>query len=265
MFGFGEQFATDESIIKSAFYEVIDKTDIDNNIKDKLFILYSKANRDGSPRKEIEAIRSCLEERDFHWHEFNKWDSRFSEIGYPYMWLRYQDYRKQQEVMQKSDKDSLAFFNISEMRLILKDNNCYQKPAPKTRNDVENAMINSLDSFILKRLIDTKKKSNIDAIGRKIINEKYEILSHYIAFTVYKKRDISKNKYKEGRHYSFVFANTSCCDVEKVFADEFNTNKRHDLPPYFPGDRTSMLCFKDGRSANDKGCFGGQYFSLQEK
>ncbi len=70
---------------------------------------------------------------------------------------------------------------------------------------------------------------------------KSKLLAHTLAMTTYSLRDAEQQNALTGVEYRLE-AMMNGCPVEDRFAARFNAGELSDMPPYFPGDRTALLC-----------------------
>lgn len=237
-----ENFSTSEWVVNEAFDKVFSQITVDNGIKSQFKKAYCAAHQSGNPRQEEKAAVDYLMNSNWIWHDFDKWFDFFSQKGvWPYMWRRNKLTEKPHQVNPGSIQEAISYLNVKEMREFLKNHNIKVKPAPKKREEFEKAIIqNSTFPDVINAIKGHLQVTSTEQVVR-FNKAKCQLLAHTLAMTAYSLRD----HYQRQDINSFrLVAEKSggTCKIEDEFATKFNTNKIVGVPPFFPGDRTTITC-----------------------
>lgn len=178
------------------------------------------------------AAQNFLLPGQWEWPEFEKWKKIFNEKGeYPYMWLKYPE-------IYMNDFDDLSLFaiydmlNVKDLKAILNKNGIGHQNRSKKNELINLAVKNIALTTFRENEPETYSKLK-DDFNKKVNNGKCAILEHTIVMLGYHLRDFYTNKN--------VKLNTGIsCPVEKKYAKGHGKLTEHNLPPFFPGDRTGV-------------------------
>lgn len=166
------------------------------------------------------------------WPEFEKWKKIFNEKGvYPYMWQKYPEV-----YMNDFENLSLAaiynMLNVKDLKAILDKNGITFQSGIKKAELIDLAV----ENMELEAL--QKNESEVYAMlknefDNKVNNGKCAILEHTIIMLGYHLRDYYTNK-------NVKLETGFSCPVEKKYAKGRGKLTEDNLPPFFPGDRTTI-------------------------
>ncbi len=235
------EFGTKETYIKQAFFNVLKKTDIPEKIQEKLYIEYRSAHWFGNPREAKKAIESYLVSLDWNWPEFDRWLKKFSKNGeWPYMWKKYPELYSPEPFSTDNIQADVKLLRVADMKKIAKLHNAKHL---QKREELEEFIINNISSEIIRKEVPERAEAQIHLFYERRKKGRCSLLAHTIAMTIYSKRDagerrkIANSKYFQEKKLS---AHASGCPVEEQFAKKYNDGELKKLPPFFPGDRTSV-------------------------
>lgn len=236
-------FSTKKSVVKNAFNKVMLNVEIPDDLKDRIYYYYLKARKTGDPRNEEKVLIEHLSGSGWEWEDFDRWKEIFRQKGeWPYMWRKYPILCEDQKKPPNSIKEALPYFNVKDMRELLRDYNIKPKPAPKKRVEFENAVEDLMTFEQLNPLLQQIYNSRLEDCKYFHDRDKCKLLVHTISMTIYSIRNIYQFKdFDENIKFRTETADGTC-PVENEYAEKFNSGEIKTPPPFFPGDRTSISC-----------------------
>lgn len=240
--GTDSSFATSASVVEEAIDQILADIDMPENAKVRLKSLFVKAHRSGSPRREIEAVELALDGAEWGEKYFGEWKMRFEAKGeFPYMWRTHGKALVVDSPQPPSTiEDAVGYLRVTDMRQILIELDAMPaKGRPKKRSE----FIDLLSTIRKTKLVvesaipayrDARTKWQEDREAAK-----RALLAHTLTMRAYTLRDCRKRE--NLTRTSRLRALKSDCPVETEYAVRFMAGKNHELPPFFPGDRTSLI------------------------
>lgn len=234
-------FATAEWVLTKAFDQVMASVEFAPDKRQALFMAYAAAHRAGDTRAEERAATSALLGSGWRWGEFEAWAQRFAAAKeWPYMWEHFSELSESAPIPPITPADALALLNVEDMKAIAKELSLMPRPAPRKRVEFEALLVAHVP---LPELLRRTRERHIAAITA--FHERYEIakcrlLVHTLDMTAYSIRDDEQRK-RAGHKSTLRAIADAGCPVEDRFAAQFNAGEISGLPPFFPGDRTTIL------------------------
>ncbi len=235
------QFGTPETCIKRAFYKVMEQTDIPQDIYEALYTDYRDAHWSGSPREEEKVFKHYLMELDWTWKEFDKWKKKFNQNGeWPYMWRQYPEIYMDKPFSTDNTSFEIKHLRVADMKIIAKKHNAQNL---QKREELEEFIINNVSVEKILKTASARVEEQTKKFTSRKKAGKCKLLRHTIGMTAYSIRNAEQRKktanstFMKGKK---LIAESSGCPVEEQFVEQFNEGKIKKLPPYFPGDRTSV-------------------------
>ena len=236
-----EDFSTATWVIEEALNKVLTHISVAKEIKVEFCKAYCEAHKSGNPRLEEKVAIELLASSGWEWHVFDKWYLFFSQKGvWPYMWHQNELTKKQVISNPTTIEEAVSFLNVKKMKKFLKQHDIKTKPAPKKRAEFEKTIIqnSSLDDVLSS--IKSHLENQAKYAKQRFAESKCKILAHTLCMTAYSLRD--HYKYNEGANLKLIAHDSGgTCKVEDSFVKKFNTDQLKALPPFFPGDRTSIM------------------------
>ena len=232
-------FATPVRIVEKAFDQIMLEVDVSVEAKAKLRPLFVAAHRSGDPRQERNVVKSVL--MGVSWGEayFRRWRERFQVEGcYPYMWrVHAKPLTSDGPRRPATIEDALGYLRVTDLRRLLVALNAVPETSrPKRRSefvpllaatgrtkDLVDAAIPSYDKAREKWLGDREKA-------------KCTLLAHTVTMRAHSLRD--RARLSDDASLRPV---RSDCPVETAYAAKFLAGEIRTRPPFFPGDRTSLI------------------------
>lgn len=236
-----DNFATAEWVLKKAFDQVMASVDLAPDQREALFTAYATAHRAGDARAAERATTSILLGSGWRWGAFDIWAQGFAAAReWPYMWQRLSELTETPPTPPTTSADAIALLNTEDMKAIAKERGFMPKPAPRKRQELEALLVAHMP---LPDLLQRTRDRHVTAVTA--FFERYEIakcrlLVHTLDMTAYSIRDDEQRK-RAGHKYKLQALADAGCPVEDRFAAQFNAGEISDLPPFFPGDRTTTL------------------------
>ncbi len=230
LFG-GKNHNPEEEAIKKAFNQVMIGVVVSDEVKGKLLDSFLSGQED-----EIDYLANS----GWEWSDFDAWHQMFSEKKeWPYMWQHYPQLSEEPPKQPENMNAALTFLTVSDMKKIIKDHAIKPRPGPKKRADFEKAIEFSLSfediQLYVSRIVDSR------CLTYEIKREKAKckLLVHTISMTISKCRNFAQ--YQDMNISLNLEAWDAGCPVEREYAKKFNRGDLKGLPPFFPGDRTSIV------------------------
>ena len=235
-------FATPTPQVEQAFDQIMDEVDIPDYAKAKLKPLFVKAHRSGNPRREVEAIEAVLS--DVEWGEayFGTWKKCFeADEVYPHMW-RTRGKALVSDIPQPAStiEEAVAYLRVVDMRQLAVELGIMPDTGrPKKRSEFI-ALLSATGKT--KEIVDAAMPAYLDALNKWRRDReagKSALLAHTLTMRTYALRDHYKRERLTG--VQKLRALDSDCPVERQYAAKFMTGEIDGIPPFFPGDRTSLI------------------------
>ncbi len=235
-------FATPTSVVEEAIDQILADIDMPDEAKSRLRSRFVNAHRSGDPRREVEGVETTLDGIEWGEMYFGEWKKRFEAMGeFPYMWRT----RGKALVVGPPQPpstigDAVEYLRVADMRQILIELGAMpRKGRPKRRSEFIDLLSATgktesvIDSAIpVYRDARTKWEEDREAA-------KCELLAHTLTMRAYALRDCRKRGALP--QPSNLRALKSDCPVETEYAARFMAGEIHGFPPFFPGDRTSLI------------------------
>lgn len=237
MDNFGPRFATPISVIENVYDSYMATISFPSGIKERLKPDFTAANHSGNTREEEKVMISHLIDIDFQWPEFEKYRTYFRELKkFPYMW---KSYRLTDYIEPKNIHDKIALSKVDDMKKII---TLKQKSnIPKTREELKSKIIELFKKDELQTLfepfVDADRAKFYSGYKRGIIL----LLSHTLNMKIYKARDMERPSYRARLNSKKYDIMKSDCPVEQHFKRLWKAGKVTGYPPFFPGDRSSII------------------------
>ncbi|EFK05620.1 conserved hypothetical protein [delta proteobacterium NaphS2] len=233
-------FSTPTEFVRAAFDKVLEKVEVESDIKERLFEAYLSAHQAGSPHEERKAVTAHLVGTKWRWSWLDEWIDRFNfENEWPPSFFPYREFlekRNSYRVAPTNVSESLYLFTVKELRAWLKENEIKVRPCRK-RQELEVAMIEAVP---WERFCDValEQYQRNEATRRATFNEKKEearcnLLTHTITALAYQLRRRSPSREIEGWTWIIQPDDTS---FARAAAKNFNEGQSETFPPYYPGD-----------------------------
>ena len=233
-------FGTPTEFVRAAFDQIMEKVEVDDDLKERLFEAYLAAHHAGSPRDEKMAVETHLAGTNWRWSWLDEWIERFnSENEWPPMYFEYRKFFEETGSEYSSPtkvSEALYLFNVKELRAWLKENNI-KVGTCKRRQELEKAMIEAVpwDRFrpaALKRY-EANKVAEERMFREKKEKARCDLLAISITALAYKLR--RHNQGNEIRGW-FWIVKPDDSSFARAAAKSFNDGLSEMLPPYYPGD-----------------------------
>ena len=235
-------FATPASVVEEAFDQIMTEVDVPEDARVRLKPLFVEAHRSADPRREVEAIKAVLDGVKWGDLYFGAWRERFEADGaYPYMWkTRGKALISDPPRPPSTIEDAVGYLRVVDMRRLLIDLGAMPgKDRPKRRSE-----------FIALLSVTGKAEEIIDAAApgfrdacdkweKDRNGAKCELLAHTLTIHTSALRDRRKRERLPDAVRLRAFK--SDCPVETEYAARFLAGEIGGIPPFFPGDRTSLV------------------------
>jgi hypothetical protein len=243
--------AINDDIIREAFDNVMTEIELPSEVKEPLHKDIAVAIKSGLSREGEKAVVKHLLNLEWNWPEFDKWEKVFAQNDrWPYLW---QTYAKQYRLINFTPKDvaSMLFaFTVPDMKKISKELNIKQTTSSKKRQELEELLKSTCSIAQIRPYFDEKYTRLLQDALERSKKERCKILQHTLIMMAYSIRNM-KQREKLPSYFTNkrVLRTSSCgCEVEDEIAKEYATGKLKGIPPFFPGDRTSLLYSKRNAS-----------------
>jgi hypothetical protein len=236
-------FATADWVVRKAFDQIMTSVDLAPDRREALFTAYAAAHRSGGPRAEEQAVTSILIDSGWRWHDFDTWSQRFEAAKeWPYMWHHFRELSEPEPTPPTTSHDAVSLLKAADMTAFAKERVILPKPAPRKRTELEALLITQIPLPELQRRVRNRFNEAVNSYCARREIAKCKLLAHTLAMTSYAIRDAEQRKTLTGTGYRLEALANAGCPIEDRFAAEFNAGGISGLPPYFPGDRTMILC-----------------------
>ncbi len=235
-------FATPTSVVEEAIGQILADIDMPDDAKGRIRSRFVKAHRSGDPRREVEGVEAALD--GIEWGEvyFGEWKQRFEAKGeFPYMWRTHGKALVIDPPRPPSTiGNAVGYLRVADMRQILIELDAMpRKRRPKKRSEFIDLLsatgkTESVVDSAIPAYRDARTKWEEDREAAKC-----ELLAHTLTMRAYALRDCRKSGALSKP--SSLRALKSDCPVETDYAARFMAGKIHGVPPFFPGDRTSLI------------------------
>lgn len=235
-------FATPPSVVEEAIDQILVAIDIPGDAKGRLKSRFVNAHRSGDPRREVEVIETALDGVEWGEVYYGEWKSRFEAKGeFPYMWRTDGKALIVDSPQSPSTiEDALKYLRVADMRQILIELDAMPgRGRPKKRSEFI-ALLSTTGKT--ESIVDSAIPAYRDALTKWEADRetaKCALLAHTLTMRAFALRDIQKRKGLTC--ISRLRTLKSDCPVETEFAARFMTGEIHGVPPFFPGDRTSVI------------------------
>ena len=237
-------FKSADWVIKDAFDKVMNSVECSQNTKQNLLESFTNAHQSGDPRAADNTVIQHLAGSGWVWHEFDQWAKEFSRRGkWPMMWNTYPSLYRQHSSAPTSSESAVEFFTVAELRDWLKNNSITSKPSPKSRADFARVFKERVawkdfeeDSLqkhaeYLKQRDKERDKAKCKLLALTLTKTIYTLVHYYQGKTA--AADTPKM-------WKWNVSVVGECLIEQEFSVKFDPATMKNLPPYFPGDRTSL-------------------------
>ena len=244
----GADGVTVTPIIRQVFDHVMTFVEIEPKVRESLFHAYSEAHQSGSPRAEERAVIDALANSGWRWSEFDAWAERFAAAKeWPYMWHRLKELSESQPSLPSSVPEAVARLGVSDMRALLSERGLIGRPVPRKRAEFEEIVVRNIR---LQEIIERFKDYWGVSIKQWQCNQeiaKCKLLAHTLTMTCYSWGAASQRSQLSADKYPVKALLGTGCPVEEKYAKLFNVGKIRGLPPFFPGDRNSVISGVPGK------------------
>lgn len=238
-------FTTPDKYILIGFNKVFDNVVVSDQVKKNIFTKYREAHLSGNHRKEEQSLKEALADTAWSWPLFDKWDQSFSKRNqWPYMWTNYRKLKTATNIPPTTMEEGVSCLTGKEMRKILSRNKVKGRSKAITVNELTNMLLDNCTWEDINLLVHSKFNMSAMFTSEKIKEEKIRILCHTTTMTIYSLRDNSNRGAQTPPGFKYIANNITDCPVEGQFAQAYNLGKIKKIPPFFPGDRTSMRMVK---------------------
>ena len=232
--------ASDAGVVEEAFNQVMAGVDVPKKIAKRLRPKFVIARQSGDPKKERQVLEDALDGVEWGETYFKTWRTRFISDGvFPYMWLNHA-----KTLIEDAPKppacidEALQYLRVTDMRKLLVDL-AVELPKPKPRKRIEFEYLlrsTGATDAIIKAALPAFEDMLIDYPAKRE-REKCNLLAHTLSMRAYalQKRDTRL------RLDAKAHPNCSECPVETAYAAKFIAGEISGEPPFFPGDRTSLI------------------------
>lgn len=243
-----DRFRSEHWVIEQAFEQIMADVDAPSDAKHQLLSLYAEAHRSGDPRRETEAVEAAFQGIEWGREYFGSWTERFRMDGeFPYMWKSYLELRSD-PLPPRTIDEALEYLRVSDMRRLALDLGVMpDKPRPKKRPEFVDLLSRTDESAPVINAAMVCFSERLQERHRRLEHAKCKLLAHTLTARVYaliRMASWSRIRHQAGWR---MRAMSTSCPVESEYVAKFNAGKLDSLPPYFPGDRTSIIIEKRGR------------------
>ena len=232
-------FATPVRIVEEAFDQIMSDVDVPVEPEAKLKPLFVAAHRSGDPRQELNVVKSVL--TGVPWGEayFRRWRERFQAAGaYPYMWrVHAKPLTTDGPRRPTTIDDALEYLRVADLRRLLVALNAVpEQSRPKRRSEFIPLLAATRRT---KDLVDAAIPSYDRARNKWLADReaaKCALLAHTLTMRACSLRDHARRSGETSLRPVH-----SDCPVEAAYAAKFLAGEIHHDPPFFPGDRTSLI------------------------
>ena len=237
---FGPQFAVAEDTLRQAFNQVMASVELDTARCDALFTAWAAANRGGDPRAEEAAATSILLGTGWRWHNYELWAERFAAAKeWPYMWHYFSGLADPELPRPTTAAEAVAYLLVTHMTAIAKERSILPKPTPRKRIELEALLIAQVPLPELLSYARERYDAAAMAYRQQRDASQCKLLVHTLTMTAYSLRNAQDASV--GGYRLEALANAGDA-IEDRMAAQFNAGEITALPPFFPGDRTALLC-----------------------
>ena len=233
------RFATPARIVETAFDQITIDAGVPAGAKAKLKPLFADAHRSGDPRQERNVVMSVLVGVSWGAAYFQRWRERFQTEGaFPYMWRAHaKPLASDGPLKPATIEDALGYLPVADLRRLLVALDALpEKGRPRRRSE------------FVSLLTATGRTEDLVGVAMPAYDRAHEkwladletakcaLLAHTVtmrACTLSRRAGLSGT--------SSLRPQRSDCPVETAYAARFLAGEiRHD-PPFFPGDRTTLI------------------------
>ena len=242
-----DRFRSERWVIEQAFEQIMADVDAPSDAKHRLLSLYAEAHRSGDPRREAEAVEAAFQGIEWGREYFGSWTERFRTNGeFPYMWKSYLELRSD-PLPPRTIDEALEYLRVPDMRRLALDLGVMpDKSRPKKRTEFIDLLSRTGESAPVLNAAMACFSERLQERHRRLERAKCKLLAHTLTARVYSLiRMASWSRIRNQAGWRMRATSTSC-PVESEYVAKFNTGKLDILPPYFPGDRTSIIIERGG-------------------
>jgi len=241
-----DTFVEKASTTKLGFDRVMSQVEVNSDTKDLFYKDYREARLTGDTREEEKAAITHLSNSGWKWNEYDKWFKIFKEKGvWPYMWNTVL-YEEEAQKLPGTLEEATDFLNVAEMRSLLKNKNIKAKPAPRKRVEFKETIGQFLSLNDLIPIVEKKINNYNSSLIQEREEQKCKLLVHTLSMSVYSQRDYRRCmefiQSDPVRYELTAEESDGVCPIENEFTHKFNSGEVDTIPPFFPGDRTGILC-----------------------
>lgn len=233
------QFATPARIVENAFDQIMADVDVPFEPRATLRPLFVDAHRSGDPRQERQVVQSVLS--GIVWGEayFRQWRERFrAEGAYPYMWrVHAKPLTSDGPRKPASIEEALEYLRVADLRYLLVALDAVPKKGrPKRRSEyVRLLAATGRTKDLVDAAVPAWDRARVKW-RQDLETAKCALLAHTVTVRAYSLRNRARLP-----GASNLRPLRSDCPIETAYAAKYLAGEiRHD-PPFFPGDRTSLI------------------------
>lgn len=227
-------------VAERAFDEIMADIDMPRSARRRAKQAYLAARKSGSPRSERDALFDALSESDWGDRYFAKWRREFSKGGaFPYMWQKHPDLCFEAPSPPSSAEEAIALLKVEDMRTLavgLEVTPTVKRP--RRRKEFVSLMSDGVRESELVRAAGPRHEERLARHAESREVAKCEILAHTIAAKASSmERSVRTRSMAKWKPRLLEPG----CPVEAAYARRFRFGDPSRMPPFFPGDRNTMI------------------------